>query len=304
MSRFNKRRAEHSCLIRVDGQAINVYRMPAPGKPWTVFVHGHYGNARNWTDVATLLAGRIDGAAVDLPACGSSEPAGCYCVPCTTATLAKTIRSLTGEPVHLVGNSYGGTVCMRLAATRPELVRSLTLISPAVPFLNPSRSSHLTTGLFNRLRRLIRAERDNPLTLDPERLVRRVLADSCGDPAAISAERWAELVADVRLTQALPWRAKAQARSVRGMVWELARSYLPGRGSLRRLARGITASTLVVWGECDRVLDFRLSRGIAGLIPHSRLVVIPGAGHLPHLEAPARVAEAIKSHLSPWIHDG
>ena len=40
-------------------------------------------------------------------------------------------------PVHLAGNSLGGAVCVRLAARRPDLVRTLTLISPALPDLRP-----------------------------------------------------------------------------------------------------------------------------------------------------------------------
>jgi len=242
-----------------------------------------------------MLHPGVDAVAMDLPGSGDSEPADCYCVPCTTATVAAAIRSVTDEPVHLVGNSYGGTVCLRLAATHPRLVRSLTLISPAVPFLNPSRSSQFSHRLLARLRR---GGRD-VAGLDPEGMVRAVLAESCADPSAISRERMSEFIEDARRALATPWRCEAQARRFRGMVWELIRSYLPGRGSLRRLARGITQRTLVVWGNCDRVLDFRLSEGLAGLIPHSRLVLIDGAGHLPHLEAPRAVADAIEGFWHP-----
>ena len=40
-------------------------------------------------------------------------------------------------PVHLIGNSLGGAVSTRVAARRPDLVRTLTLISPALPDLRP-----------------------------------------------------------------------------------------------------------------------------------------------------------------------
>jgi pimeloyl-ACP methyl ester carboxylesterase len=243
-----------------------------------------------------MLHPAVNGVAIDLPGSGDSEPADCYCVPCTTETVARTIRSVTDEPVHLVGNSYGGTVSLRLAATHPRLVRSLTLISPAVPFLNPSRSSQFSHRLLARLRR---GERDL-IALDPEGLVREVLAQSCADPSAISRERITEFVEDARRAMATPWRWEAQGRRFRGMVWELVRSYLPGRGSLRRLARGITQRTLVLWGSRDRVLDFRLSAGLARLIPHGRFVLIDGAGHLPHLEAPRAVADALESFWRPW----
>ena len=35
--------------------------------------------------------------------------------------------------MHLIGNSLGGAVCVKVAATRPDLIRTLTLISPALP---------------------------------------------------------------------------------------------------------------------------------------------------------------------------
>jgi pimeloyl-ACP methyl ester carboxylesterase len=47
---------------------------------------------------------------------------------------AAAVRSLAGragEPVHLVGHSYGGAVALHMARTRPELLRSLTLIEPS-----------------------------------------------------------------------------------------------------------------------------------------------------------------------------
>lgn len=270
---------------------VHVLRSAAPGRPQAVFVHGHYGSARNWTDLSALFSGRLDGYAVDLPGSGRSAPAGCYCLPCTAGTLESVVAGVASGPVHLIGNSYGGTVSLRLAATRPDLVASLTLISPVVPFLNPAWSSH-----FKRLLR----RRDVGPDADAELVVGQALANSCADPASINVERLAELIEDVRATLTTPWRKQAQARSFRGMIWELARSYLPGPRSLQRLARCVTQKTLVVWGACDRVLDPRVSRNLVTLIPHSRLVIIPGAGHLPHLEAPRLVASAIEQHLDRY----
>jgi len=55
--------------------------------------------------------------------------------------VARLIETLDAGPVHLVGNSMGGAVAVRLAARRPDLVRTLTLISPALPVLRPRRGT-------------------------------------------------------------------------------------------------------------------------------------------------------------------
>jgi pimeloyl-ACP methyl ester carboxylesterase len=51
------------------------------------------------------------------------------------------LESRGAGPVHLFGNSLGGAVAVRLAALRPDLVRTLTLVSPALPVLRPRRTN-------------------------------------------------------------------------------------------------------------------------------------------------------------------
>ena len=103
-----------------------------------LFVHGLEGSSRNWTDLMDLLRPRLACDALDLPGFGDSPPRpdGRYSI----AALAETVVALIqkqSRPVHLVGNSLGGAVSVRVAATRPDLVRTLTLISPALPDLRP-----------------------------------------------------------------------------------------------------------------------------------------------------------------------
>ena len=53
----------------------------------------------------------------------------------TAALLSRWIESSFKEPVHVVGNSMGGQTAIHLAARRPDLVRSLTLVnSTGIPF--------------------------------------------------------------------------------------------------------------------------------------------------------------------------
>src|SRR2546430_12262706 len=117
--------------VLVGGARIHV-RDTAPRGPDAepaLYVHGLGGSALNWTDLADLLADRLDGQAIDLPGFGRSHPARSYTIAAFAKHVARYIVQSGRAPVHLVGNSLGGAVAVRIAGTRPELVRSLTLIS-------------------------------------------------------------------------------------------------------------------------------------------------------------------------------
>ena len=55
----------------------------------------------------------------------------------------------------------------------------------------------------------------------------------------------------------------------------------------------ITLPTLVVAGESDALIPMIRSKEMAGLIPNSKLLIIPGAGHMPMMEFPAIVGGAL-----------
>src|SRR3954452_20430622 len=128
----------------IDGALLPLRDAPpatATAEP-AVYVHGLGGSSQNFTDLAGLLADRFDGYAVDLPGFGYSDPSRRYSIPAFADKIIKYIEYDGRGPVHLVGNSLGGSISVRVAALRPDLVRTLTLISPAMPFLNPRRTAH------------------------------------------------------------------------------------------------------------------------------------------------------------------
>src|SRR5687767_14457706 len=117
--------------------SVHVRSTPEGAPERAVFMHGLGGAATNWTDLMDDLKDDVTGHAVDLPGAGfSPAPAdGDY----TIAAHARAVIGLMEEtgPAHLFGNSLGGAVSVRVAAQRPDLVRSLTLVSPALPDLLP-----------------------------------------------------------------------------------------------------------------------------------------------------------------------
>ena len=181
---------------------------PAPNdaEP-ALFVHGLEGSSRNWTDLMDLLRTRLACDALDLPGFGDSPPRpdGRYSI----AALAQTVIALIQErgPVHLIGNSLGGAVCVKVAATRPDLVRTLTLISPALPDLRPRLDlvRFPVVGLPRVGPRLIRQYQ---AALPPERRVGAVIATCYSNPGCTrrpgSPPKWPNSTAGTRSSTPRP----------------------------------------------------------------------------------------------------
>jgi len=281
--------------VQINGANTYVRDTPAltPDAEPALYVHGLGGSSQNWTDVAGMLSYRLDGQAIDLPGFGRSDPARRYTVDAFAARVVAWIQVTRRGPVHLIGNSLGGAISVKVAAQRPDLVRTLTLISPALPFLDPRRSAQ---GRLLPLLAVPRADRIAARRLamiEPAALTQQVLEACYGDPARIAPQRLAEAIEEGQRRNEIPWYADAYVRTLRGLVGSFLRAYLPGTGSLWRTARRVLAPTLVIGGELDRLVDVRVAPQAAHVIPDARLVVLPGVGHVAQMEMPDLVARAI-----------
>ena len=103
--------------------------------PWIVFLHGLFGQGKNWTTVAKALADRAQIVLVDLPNHGNSPWTEQFSYPGMAADVAELLVSVSGsEPVVLVGHSMGGKVAMLVALAHPDAVAKLCVVdvSPVV----------------------------------------------------------------------------------------------------------------------------------------------------------------------------
>jgi pimeloyl-ACP methyl ester carboxylesterase len=98
--------------------------------PRVVFVHGLFGQGKNWTTIAKGLADRHRVTLLDLPNHGHS-PWTDRVDYLDMAELVAAEFSGWGEPVTLVGHSMGGKVAMQLALRHPELLRALVVVDVA-----------------------------------------------------------------------------------------------------------------------------------------------------------------------------
>ncbi|MEU6074482.1 alpha/beta hydrolase [Micromonospora sp. NPDC047074] len=286
--------------VRLDGTTTYVRDTPAtaPGAEPALYVHGLGGSSQNWTDLAGLLTDHLDGQAIDLPGFGRSEPGRRYTVPAFAERVIRWIEHSGRGPVHLFGNSLGGAVSVQVAGLRPDLVRTLTLISPALPFLDFRRS------LQGRMLPVLAIPRGERLVgwrlarVAPEVMAQQVMEACVADLTRVCDQRRQEALEEIRARHETPHHAAAYVRTFRGLVSSFLRSYLPGPGSLWRLAGAVRAPTLVIGGLADRLVDVRVAPQTARAIPDSRLLMLDGVGHVAQLEVPRLVARSVLGLLA------
>jgi pimeloyl-ACP methyl ester carboxylesterase len=276
----------------------------AEGAEPALFVHGLGGSATNWTDLMDLLRKPAPGdpgdpglacEALDLPGFGFSPvPAdGDYSIDAMAAVVCDLIEKRGNWPVHLTGNSLGGAVCVRAAARRPDLVRTLTLISPALPDLRPrllpSRlillcAPGLGPWLLNRVQRL-----------PAEGRATVAIRDVYADPGLAHPMRVAEEVAEIVRRDELGYAGAVLLAATRGLVGEYMRR---GPRSLWRDAARVTAPTLVIHGSHDRLVRPAMGAFAARAFRGARVVVLSRTGHVAMMERPGLVANEMRTLLA------
>jgi pimeloyl-ACP methyl ester carboxylesterase len=264
--------------------------------PVVVAVHGLGGSAVNWSALAPLLTDRCRVFAPDLAGHGLTRSLGRgTAVAANRALLHRFVESVASGPVILMGNSMGGMISLLEAAGAPEGVAGLILVDAALPFV-AARPDPAVTTLFavyatpllgglvmNRRRRL-----------SPEAAVAATLSLCCVDVSRIPADVLAEHVTVARRRTEFTDINRdflAAARSVLTTA-----GYLSG-GRYRRGIRSISVPVLMLHGDRDRLVPLAAARDAARRNPSWSLVVLPGVGHVPQLEAPADTAKEILEWL-------
>jgi pimeloyl-ACP methyl ester carboxylesterase len=264
-----------------------------------MYVHGLGGSSRNWTDLMDLLSHPgpeaddpvLAGDALDLPGFGFSPPSasGNYSIGARAAAVIALIDKRGNWPVHLVGNSLGGAVATRVAARRPDLVKTLTLISPALPDLTP-RNRPLWIAAMG-LPVLGRWLVDRMTAFPAEQRTAATVADLYADPSRMHPDRFREEVEEVIRRDALDYQAEVVVSSTRAIVTEYTRR---GPGSLWGDAARVSAPTLVIHGANDRVVNPAMAARAARAFRFASAVVLPQTGHVAQMERPGLVARLMR----------
>jgi pimeloyl-ACP methyl ester carboxylesterase len=250
-----------------------------------LLLHGLAGNSRTWRAVQPALADTHDVIAPDLLGHGeSAKPMGDYSLGAYASGLRDLLAVLDVPSATIVGHSFGGGIAMQLAYQHPELCDRLVLVGSGGLGREVSWLLRLVTlPGFEYLMPLVFPR----LVADAGNDVGRVLSRVSLGSARLS-EMW-------RSYASLAGAAdrKAFVRTIRGVIE-------PGGQTVNALDRLYLAShlpTLIVWGDGDAIIPVAHARAAHESIPGSRLEILEGVGHFPHVEAPERFIEVLDDFL-------
>ena len=259
--------------------------------PPVVFVHGLFGQGKNWTTVAKGLADRHRVTLLDLPNHGHSPWTDRVDYVDMARLVADELEQLD-EPATLVGHSMGGKVAMQLALRRPELLRALVVVDVAPTAYpesggrtdDPDEEASPFAAYIAAMRAVdldqLRTREDAEAALRsvvPSRMVRSFLLQSLVREGLGTAGGWR-------------WRLNLEA---------LARDL----GHLRGFPEpppGATFDGPVLWvagANSTYVLPEDRAR-MDELFPATRLVRIKNAGHWVHSEQPEVFLETLRRFLA------
>lgn len=252
------------------------------GSEAIVFSHGLLFSARMFEAQVSRLSQSYRCIAYDHRGQGRSErpPEGTIDIETVYRDAVALVERLSASPCHFVGLSMGGFVGLRLAARRPDLLRSLVLLET---------SAETEPALFK-------------LRLNLMALVVRLFGTRPVFDATMNLMFGPTFRTDpARASEWDGWRAQLRA--------DVDRSILPAlRGVIHRAAlthdelQSITVPTLVIGGAEDRVYPPAATERLQASIPGSRLAIIPAAGHSPTIEQPDAVTQAIADFVATRHH--
>ena len=185
---------------------------------------------------------------------------------------AALIEALGAAPCTFVGNSMGGFIALRLAARRPELIRSIVV-------MGSSADAEDHPEEMDRLVEVVKEHGVAP-ALEP------VLHFMLGDTTLTAPER-APILESVKalLLSRTPEYADA--------AWQIAH-----RKSVLEEIGAIARPTLIVAGTEDHTYPPHKSERMAALIPGSKLIRMEKTGHVHAVENPSAVNAALREHLA------
>ena len=262
-------------LLECNGAQI-FYESTGEGAQTIVFAHGLLWSGEMWAAQVAEFSPRYRCVTFDFRGQGKTPvSAEGYGMDALAGDAAALIETLGAGPVHFAGLSMGGFIAMRLAARRPELIRSLLLLDTSAEAEAPEKvpQYRLLGFIGRRLGYGLVASQVMPIMFG--RTFMR-------DPA--------------RKQERDEWRARLIANDRVGI--ERALAGVIGRDGIEDELPKITAPTLVIVGDEDVATVPAKAERIRDLIPGAKLVVIPRAGHSSTIEEPAAVNAAIAAFLA------
>ena len=263
-------------FVTVNGLRIHYLDWGNPSKPPFLMLHGIARHAHSFDHIAPRFRDNYHIIAMDMRGHGDSgwSPEGAYLVEDYVKDVEGLVEQLNLRGLVLLGNSTGGRVVQVYAGLHPERVSKLV-----VEDVGPERTNEIASGF-----------------------ARRVQQESNGwaseDELVASLEKNGGRVSDELQRNYAHFGTKQ--REDGRIVWKrdpnLVKGFVPTE--LWRYVRQITCPTLYLLGGASNIVPPAAQEQLKKEVPTSRIVIMPGLGHYPSLEAPEEYIKIVQAFLN------
>jgi pimeloyl-ACP methyl ester carboxylesterase len=245
-----------------------------------VLVHGSWGDHQNWAAVVPPLSRSFRVLTYDRRGHSKSErPTGQGSVREDVADLAALLEELRHSPAHVVGNSFGASIVLRLAVARADLFRSLIVHEPPLFGLlkDESNAKDAVAAVQERISAVVSLVTAGDWTEGARQFVETI---------AFGPGAWLDLPEEVRETfvfNAPTWLDEVHDPD----ALEIDLSGL----------RGFAAPTLLTIGDQSAPFFPLVVGRVAAAMPQAKMRTCAGAGHVPHLSHPEEYVQVVTEFI-------
>lgn len=256
------------------------------GRPTILLIHGMAGSSATWREMIPRLGRDFHVLAPDLPGHGeSSLDFDDYSLGAMASVLRDLLVVKGVERCTVIGQSLGGGVAMQFVYQYPEFCERIVLIGSGGlgkevngvlrMLAIPGAELLLTVGAA-------------PFLVTAGNAARRFFA-GLGIRAEAMAETWAAYESLSR-----PGHRKAFFKTLRAVVDNTGQAV----SATNRLHLAGQLPFQLIWGDADPIIPVSHGYATHEAIPGSRLAVVEGSGHYPHVENPAEVERVIAEFMA------
>jgi pimeloyl-ACP methyl ester carboxylesterase len=271
--------------IEIDGATTLHYATSGAGEP-ILLIPGLGLDYKYYRFGIPLLSRHLQVLAVDPRGIGrSTKSPPPYTVEAWADDFAVMIDKLAFGPIHVLGSSLGGSIALALAQRHPSKLKSLIVVGG---FSELDRATELNFRLRLRLIEKLGMSDEVADYMGLWTLTRKFINSDAGF-ATMRANQ-----ANIRANSAQSYSAFVEAL----LKWGRCQPGQKREPKFTALLDSIKTPTLVVTSDNDHLIPKELSDLIAARIAGAKLIVMPGAGHIPFMEQPEEVVRIVLEFLA------
>jgi pimeloyl-ACP methyl ester carboxylesterase len=262
------------------------YRDVGKGDEALLLIHGMAGSSETWRAVIPQLSRKYRVVAPDLLGHGqSAKPRGDYSLGAFAVWLRDLLDELGISRATVIGQSLGGGVAMQFVYQHPDYCQRLVLISSGG--LGPDVGWTLRVLSAPGAELILPAIAPRPVLTVGNKVRSWISATGIQSPRGAEIWRAYSSLSDAETRQAF-------LRTLRSVVDPRGQAV----SALNRLHLTAELPTMVIWGDQDRIIPVEHGYALHEARPGSRLEVLEGVGHFPHVERPSEVVDLIDDFIN------